>query len=440
MKKQNSPIKLVNNDHSNALRCYFTLAENKILTNGAKNSVILDLKERKLFKINSSAKSIIELGQQNYKVEDAIKEIRPKLKRSEVISFIRDLLDLRIITLSRERPPQPKEKKLVPKLDMIWIEITPQCNLRCVHCYAEAEYQKKATKNDLSNEEIKRIIDDAASLGCHEIQFTGGEATLRKDIEELIEYAKEKEFNIEIFTNGTLLTEQLIRFLKENNVRVAMSIYSYNAKTHDAITQVEGSFEKTLNSLKLLLAYRVPLRCSVVVMKQNENEIEQTVYFLSQLGVLSRPPDTIRPSGRGKGMENWPQQFGRKTLKTKPDFIISKENFEKNRDWNSCWVGKAAVTAEGNVIPCVFARKQIVGNIKSQSFAKLITSETMQRLWSLNKDKVEVCRDCEFRYVCEDCRPWATEYADNLHAKPPRCTYNPYTGEWEKAQNLFKKD
>ncbi|MEM2367799.1 MAG: SPASM domain-containing protein, partial [Candidatus Bathyarchaeia archaeon] len=153
-------------------------------------------------------------------------------------------------------------------------------------------------------------------------------------------------------------------------------------------------------------------------------------------GVYTRPPDPIRPSGRGRNMENWPTEYGQAFLQTKPSFIISRENYEKNKRWNSCWFGKAAVTSSGNVIPCVFARDQVVGNVKHQSLAEIILGEKMLRLWGLNRDQIEVCRDCEYRYVCEDCRPWAYGLTGNLYAKSPRCTYNPYTGEWEKKENF----
>jgi hypothetical protein len=61
---------------------------------------------------------------------------------------------------------------------------------------------------------------------------------------------------------------------------------------------------------------------------------------------------------------------------------------------------------------------------------KIILGREMLKLWRLSMDRIEVCKDCEYRYVCEDCRPWAYGLTDNLCAKSPRCTYNPYTGEW----------
>jgi radical SAM protein with 4Fe4S-binding SPASM domain len=413
---------------------YFSLSNDTILVKGAKHSVLLDLKNKKIFRVNSSARSILELAGQGLTLEEVVKRVKRRVNASDTRSFIEDLSNQGLVMISETMPQSVPEKIPHPKLSMLWIEVTSRCNLRCVHCYATAENEDERMK-ELSTNEIMTIIDEAATLGCQEIQFTGGEATLRLDLKELIEHAGGKSVEIEVFTNGTQLNESIVKFFKEKNVNVAMSIYSYNAETHDSITQVRGSHERTLKSLKLLQAHGVPVRCGVVAMKQNESELEETCHFLSRLGVLERPPDPIRPTGRAKGLEYWPTEYGKKHMQTKPAFMISREDYERNRWWNSCWVGKAAVTAQGDVLPCVFARSQVVGNVRNQTLTEIVKSKAMVNLWSLTNDQIEVCKDCEYRYVCEDCRPWASEFTGNLHAKSPKCKYNPYSGEWGSASN-----
>jgi radical SAM protein with 4Fe4S-binding SPASM domain len=367
-----------------------------------------------------------------------LEKINSELAPSDILSFIKESQNQDLIELSMKPKTVTKEKPCLPKLDFLWIELTSHCNLKCIHCYAEArtgaEEDYVNQQSELSTEEIKKVINQAAALGCHKIQFTGGEPTLRQDLRKLIDHAKAKGFEfIEIFTNGTLLGEPMVRFFAEKNVNVAMSVFSHKATTHDAITRNQGSFEKTLNSLKLLLAYNVPTTCAIVAMKQNEADLDGTIYFLSQLGVLRRPPDPVRPTGRGMGLKNWPQKYGLRNMQTNPRFLVNQEVYKRNRSWNSCWFGKVAVTSNGNVLPCVFARDQVVGNIKKQSLSEIINDETLLNYWRLTKDQIEVCSDCEFRYVCQDCRPWAYGFTGNITAKSPRCTYNPYTGVWANA-------
>ena len=349
--------------------------------------------------------------------------LRRLVKAFSTILFVTTL----VFFLVRLMPSNPVE---------VYInELIVQYSLTYAEAKAGVQKDEENNPSDLSNEDIKSIIDQAAALGVQKIQFTGGEATLRNDLKDLINHAKAKDFKfIEVFTNGTLLDESMIRFFAKKRISVAMSIFSYKAATHDAITGSPGSFERTLNSLKLLLAYNVPTRCAIVAMKQNEDELYGTSYFLSELGVLHRPPDPVRPTGRGIDEENWPQNYGLKFMQTNPTFFVNQEFFEKNRNWNSCWFGKIAVTSEGNVLPCVFAREQVAGNIKQSSLSEILNSEIMLDFWGLTKDKVEVCKDCEFRYVCQDCRPWAYGITGKLTAKSPRCTYDPYTGVWAKAR------
>ena len=137
-------------------------------------------------------------------------------------------------------------------------------------------------------------------------------------------------------------------------------------------------------------------------------------------------------------MENWPEKYGLNTIQTSPTFTIDPEGFAKKQHWNSCWYGKAGVTSSGDVLPCLFARDHVAGNIHETNLTDIITGKKMQQYWSLTYDRIEPCRQCEYRYVCEDCRPWAYGFTGNLYAKTPRCTYNPLTGRWGKAENALK--
>lgn len=404
------------------------------IVDGAKYSACIDFKNNQIFRLNLSARAIIRLGEDKLTIAEAVEKLKPKFEASEVTSFITELQEKGIVELSESSTPDCELQNIPFRLNMLWIEITPECNLRCIHCYASEEKRTKQT-DTLSKDEIIQVLDEASNMGCQVVQLTGGEATLRGDLRELVDNAISKNIHVEVFTNGTNLDEGWVQFFAEEGVDVAMSIYSYRPETHDSITGVPGSFKRSISNLKLLVARGVPVRCATVAMKTNEDELEETVRFLSELGAKTRLPDPVRPSGRGKDLNQWPENYGSKFLQTRPAFIINRTLFEINRQWNSCWYGKAAITSQGDVLPCVFSRNQIVGNIRKQKLSEIIGNEAPLNFWRLTKDKVEGCKDCEYRYVCEDCRPWATGITNNLCAKSPRCTYDPYAGEWANAQD-----
>jgi radical SAM protein with 4Fe4S-binding SPASM domain len=411
---------------------YFFLKRDKALVEGHTYSIILDFNSEKIFRLNQVGKEIISLGEKGLSIDECLDEI-DSITKKELISFLRELEDKRLITFGDECKSVVDEDGYPLELDTLWIETTSKCNLRCVHCYAEANQHDEW---ELGKEKIFEIIDEASELGFKKLQLTGGEPILRPDIGELVEYAASKDFGtIEVFTNGTLLTERLVKLFLDLGIHVAMSIYSHRRETHDGITQVLGSLSRSLNSLKLLLAYGVPLRCAIVAMKQNEMELQETSYFLSKLGVYNRPPDVIRPVGRGINPEYFPEKYGLLSMREEPLFPVNKENFRKYMRWNSCWMGKAAITSTGDVLPCVFARDQKAGNIHEKSLEEII-EEGLMDYWQMTRDEIEVCSDCEYRYLCQDCRPWAYGFTGSLNAKSPRCLYNPHKGEWEDKNQL----
>lgn len=430
----NGKIDTVNNSFS-ARTKFVALTKEKALVSGAKYALLVDFKTGGLHRLNAPAYQMLKLCQEGFSVEETL--ARMDLEQGSVDQLLSNLLEKKLITMENRPQPVIKESmgKTNPELKFLWLEITSRCNLRCIHCYAEASAQPAIQPDQKL---IFDWLEQAADMGCQSVQFTGGECTLRKDLRNLILHARQNNFKmIEVFTNGTLLAESLIRFLKENDIHVAVSLYSYKSGTHDIISGVPGSHEKTMQNLKMLLAYDVPTRGSIIAMKHNEQEVEATRLFLNELGIISGPADPIRPCGRGTGMKDWPEKYGLSIIRSKPDFIANRKQFESNQSGNSCWFGNAAITSEGNVLPCVFPRDLVAGNLHEHSL-RWIVDNGLRTFWELTRDKIAVCRDCEYRYLCHDCRPWAHGFTGDLYAKTPTCTYNPYTGEWAPADTALK--
>jgi len=351
--------------------------------------------------------------------------------------------------------------KQVFDLQFIWFEIlSDDCNERCVHCYAESmppTYRKELqiplaqsevpkpenSRRKLSAQEWRNLIDEGAKLGCRQGQFIGGEPLLWRgengeDALDLAEYARSRGYDlIEIFTNATLLTEKKIRRIKDLGLKVAVSLYSIRPKVHELITQTPGSLTKTLRALELLKQYGVTTRVETVLMKVNEHTLEETEEWIQESGFNHRRPDPIRPKGRGDNPRLFPSkenavQYG---YKLGPNFRADLGTLSRYFSGHSCMAGKITITDEGDVLPCIFSRNMVTGNVvEAGSLSGVIFGAALQRVWNTTKDNVLVCQDCEYRYVCFDCRPLSQGVAngrgDYLTAPYPRCTYNPYTGEW----------
>lgn len=102
---------------------------------------------------------------------------------------------------------------------------------------------------------------------------------------------------------------------------------------------------------------------------------------------------------------------------------------------NSCLHKKISIDVEGNIRNCP-SMSQSFGNIKNITLEEALNHKDFKKYWNLTKDKIEVCKDCEFRYICTDCRAYTERTHENEFgldiSKPLKCGYSPYTGEWEK--------
>lgn len=391
----------------------FHLKEDCRLVSGAKRAAIYDLEQGNVYSINEIARQIVEkeLNNNNFwqKLEKmGLTETSSKFRSEEIRIQIPEV-----------------------GLEFMWLELTGRCNEKCLHCYASAGELDHLEELPIRGWE--RIIEEGAGLNCKRLQFIGGEPLLFKGIFDLAQAARNLNYEfIEIFTNGTLLDEERVKKIKDLGIDVAVSLYSTVPEIHDVVTQVPGSFQKTFRALKMLKEAEIPTRIGIVVMKQNQETIAETQRKLQEMGFeATRAVDVIRPTGRGGCADLLPKDEVIQTwaLITKPDFSTTKEEFYRNHHWNSCWAGKIAITSDGRIMPCIFARQHIVSDAE-KGLEEAVNSENLQSLWKITKNQVERCQNCEYRYACHDCRPLAEGTTGNLYAKNPRCAYNPLTGEW----------
>ncbi len=74
---------------------------------------------------------------------------------------------------------------------------------------------------------------------------------------------------------------------------------------------------------------------------------------------------------------------------------------------------------------------QSFGNINNTSLEEALNHKDFATYWNITKDQITVCKDCEFRYSCTDCRAYL-ENPEDQYSKPLKCGYDPYTNTWEE--------
>jgi MoaA/NifB/PqqE/SkfB family radical SAM enzyme len=237
-------------------------------------------------------------------------------------------------------------------LSFVWLEVTGECQLICSHCYAESGPQ--GSDGAMSPADWCRVIDEVAQLGGWMVQFIGGEPTLYRGLPALVRRAVDRGLEVEVFSNLVHMSGELWETFAQRGVRLATSYYSDNATEHEVITKGRGNHARTKTNITEALHRSIPLRVGLVDV-QDSQRVEQARAELAALGVTEIGTDHLRQVGRG----------------------IRQRQPSIDQLCGHCARGKVAVSPNGDVWPCVFARWMLVGNVRRSALAEILTSPEM---------------------------------------------------------------
>ena len=282
--------------------------------------------------LNDSAFEILSLYQQGMKTEEIeaylLKEYDadPELIRSNLKTYLEYLEQSKFI-VSGEAPAGEKKKVKMSKIPVqdtlhqrytlgmppyvlsaplkVLIELTHNCNLKCVHCFADADYCRKSDmgyiEGELITEQWYKVIDNILEAGVFEILLSGGEATMRKDLLDIAAYIQKKGAGYCLLSNTTLIDDEMARRLKETGCeKVESNLDGYDARTYDRFRGVDGSFEATVTGIKACLQHDLPVRCNVMETKMNIFDLKKIVDKAYEIGVREVCVVPLESGGRAK--------------------------------------------------------------------------------------------------------------------------------------------
>ncbi len=186
-----------------------------------------------------------------------------------------------------------KEISQKPIPVVVW-NSTLKCNLKCVHCYANAGRKV----NELTTEEAKAMIDDLASMKVPVLLFSGGEPLLRDDLFELAEYAVRRGVPCSLSTNGTLITEEVAERLKEAGFSyVGVSIDGLK-EVNDRFRGVRGAFDRAFEGLINAKNAGIMTGIRFTVTKYNLKDVPAVIDLLAENDIPRFCLYHLVPSGR----------------------------------------------------------------------------------------------------------------------------------------------
>lgn len=343
---------------------------------------------------------------------------------------------------------------------VVW-NSTRSCNLRCVHCYIDAQPKKDA--GELTTEQAKAMIDDLASFGAPVLLFSGGEPFLRQDLFELGQYALSKGLRTVISTNGTLITKETAQRIKDTGFSyVGISLDGTEA-TNDKFRKESGAFQKTLKGIRNCHASGVRAGLRFTINKHNFQDVAGIFDLIEGEGIRRACFYHLVYAGRGSAMvkDDLTSAQARDTMDLifdrtirltgkNPDAEIltvdnhadgvylylrlKKENKKKADEvlnllkingGNKSGIGIADVDNLGFVHFDQFWRHYSIGNVKTRKFSEIWLDESDELLKGL-RNRLPLlkgkCGRCHFQDICAgNFRVRAEAVYDDVWQEDPAC-------------------
>lgn len=332
----------------------------------------------------------------------------------------------------KESDYEKKNRKFL--LTSIDLELSRRCNLNCGYCYTDAG---KALNNELTLNEIIKLIDDNKKLGLKSVTIVGGgEPFLVDYLERLINFLYNENLHCAVITNGTLIDEEKANFLFVRGVALCIKCNSIeNPEIFDnMVGEIKGTFEKVHNIIKLLLKLGYArsdgpyLAIESIVCRENINEIPKIWRWARNNNILPII-EYVTPQGRARDNRR---------------FLISKEEIRKlfsalsnidRNEYNFHWEPLPSIagspcrrlyyscyiTSIGNVCPCA-GIDIAMGNIRENPLQKILSKSQLLRCLRRPHLYLEgKCSQCELKRICYGCRGKAFCQTGDPLAEDPFC-------------------
>jgi MoaA/NifB/PqqE/SkfB family radical SAM enzyme len=173
------------------------------------------------------------------------------------------------------------------------LALTNRCNFRCAHCYIRGEGD---LARELSTERWRTMIDEMTAAGTLFLLMTGGEPLLRTDFPRIYRYARQSGIMVTVFTNGTLVTDELVELFRELPPRVVdITLYGATEVTCRRVTGEPGAHERCWDGIRRLKRAGVRLALKTVIMSLNRAEFSAIEEAAREVGVRLRFDSTVCP-------------------------------------------------------------------------------------------------------------------------------------------------
>jgi len=396
-------------------------------------------------KVNATGASILELCDGNRDLSEISQLLAAKyndeLLRVECLveQFLRDSqkrgnVEFRDAPAFRKYYVAGNSEMWVPHY--ISLELTKKCDLKCIHCYAEASITKSP---EITTQKWLEILKEFYALGTLTINLTGGDPFAYEEIFEILDYC-EGRFKVVIPTNGFRIDESTACKLSKYECidHIQISLDGPDAQTHDMIRGRKGAFDKAVRAIELLTKETtLSLFVAMVLLPQNEKKLEETIQLTKKMGVKVFGVGRLFSVGRAKDKH----YLTKHKILELDDLIVnlskkySDDSFlVRRKDFNfidpvlacdrlslddmirmgdqlikliggNCGAGCRSIfiKSNGDVIPCSMM-EMTIGNVLENDVRETLQSSLTQNTFrNIRSPNSEICGNCENNILCMGC-------------------------------------
>jgi len=321
-----------------------------------------------------------------------------------------------------------------PLLGHLDIELTERCNNACIHCYINLPVRdKEAARRELTAEQWKNILSQAADLGALSVRFTGGEPLLRPDFTDIYLFARRLGLQVILFTNGRLITPELVDLLARVPplMKVEVSVYGMRPESYDAIACVPGAFTEFRRGVDLLWERRIPFVVKSVLLPPNRAEMAEFEAWAATIPWMEQYPtyavfldlrtrnDSPARNRRIAGLRLSPEDGVLLAARREETYRSGMSQFSiqfmrpPGDRLFSCGAGESGcVDSYGMYQMCMTLRHQdMVYNLKQGTLRDALTRvfPRLREMRATNPVYLVRCARCFLKGLCEQCpgRSWA---------------------------------
>ena len=368
--------------------------------------------EQKCFIFDRKTKTTYNI---NVEMFNLLKDIRNNINTQSYYSskyssdIINNLIALNVLTYKDSKVADNIKEIKDFNCARLFFELTSKCNLKCAHCYGSFSAQEQ---KELKCEDIVAILEKTKDYGTYQIDFTGGEPLMYRDLDKLLEYCYFNGFLVRIFTNLTLFNDNFLNMFKKYGVKeIVTSVDSCHAECHNQFRGVPKSFERTIDAIRILKDNNIPVTINSMVGQHNKEHIEEMIGFIDSLKVKS-VLDVIIPEGRANELDNSIQE----SAKIIKDIYENHYNIiDKNAISVSCGIGYRFVyiKSNGNVYPCPSMTRDcdILGGVQLFDIVEIWKHLNTKYCFRCDK-KTDKCKNCS-----GGCRVRANILHNNLNSE-----------------------